>query len=207
VAKRSLKECSLLEASGELSPAARKQLYAVVSKSPAAQAELEQARTDLELLHSLPQIRIPKEEFNRIGAAIKQGVHRKLDRLARTEAAKARWKLVYYAVGSLSAAAAALVLVSALNMATREARQKRELDRVAAINKAIDHLALYADNPNQTDQTLTDVESSIGQLQAQRTLANTDSRDMTTLLDALATVPVPAPAPVNDDPSSDGDAM
>ena len=204
MAKLNLAECILLEAAGELSPPARKHLYAYIKRHPEALAQLESARAHLAALDSAPQKPLSADMMRLVPAALKACVQRRVDRLAREKQADKRWKLVYYAVTAVSAAAAVLVIVAGIYNLHVAENQKREREMMASINTAADRLAIFSDSPTQYDQDLAEVGSSIAQLQVQDATpaaAIGGSRDMTGLLEALATVP-----PQSDDDPTTGES-
>lgn len=195
----------MLEAAGELGTPARKRLYAYLKKHPEARVELEKARAELGLLASIPQDSLSPDMMRMVPAAVKRSVHRRLDRLQREKRADDRWKLTYYAVTAVSGIAALLVIVAGIYNLNLSVSQKREREKMATLNTAIDRLAIYSDGPTQYDRDIAEVNSSIAQLQSQDSAAMGDgSRDMGPLFEALVSTP---PQSDDDAPASESGAI
>jgi hypothetical protein len=183
-------DTSLLEASGELDPAARQRLMDYFERHPGAQAQFQTLKAEMELLRSLPRPRLTEEQKALYSGNIKQGIHRKLRAQEREEQSARRRRLIYTALAGISGIAAAIVIVVGVLMMHDAAMVKSQVARADRIRNAVDVLTPYEQEPNQVDDTLNDVAASIHQLQSESpTVAGIQDTDMSNLLDALATVP------------------
>src|SRR3954470_11143737 len=104
-----LKEACLLDVSGELSPAAQKELFAYISQNPNARLEYESIRRRFDRLQSLPIPEPSAEQRARIPAEIKASIRHtiKQQKLATAHPMRKHWAL------SGIAAIAAGVMVTA----------------------------------------------------------------------------------------------
>src|SRR5437763_1244821 len=100
--KLNLNEACLLEASGELGPKASEQLHAYIERHASARRELENAKTQLAMLQTIPVPELSAADRTRIASTIKQAVHKKLAKIEREEKAQQRWKLIYRAMTAVS---------------------------------------------------------------------------------------------------------
>src|SRR6476660_2710482 len=76
--KLNLRQACLLEASGELSTSARKELFDQISQDPAARQEYERVQAELALLRSLPFHEPSAADRRWIPVRIKRAIRRQL---------------------------------------------------------------------------------------------------------------------------------
>jgi hypothetical protein len=184
-------EACLLDASGELGPAARRKLLLYVRENPAALARYREILKQFEILPPADPLELSARDRREIPAQIKRNIHTILRRQLADKRAAKRLKLIRWASAGIGSAAAMVLLMAAVGFPHRAA-VVREHEQVATLNATIDRLAGLSDQPlSPYDQAVTDVEASIRQLQTESpALAVVHDRSMDNLLDALATVPV-----------------
>jgi len=178
------REACLLDASGELTPAAREELLQYLRENPAAASEYHEILETFEAARPAPQEFSARQRFEfpvQIKAAI-------AGELLRQKQAGTRARLIRYAWRGVFATAAMLALVALV----WPAAQARAHDRAqfAAINRAVDTLAAVGDLPG--DARRSEVEASIRQLETESpTLSHVYDKNLANLLEALAAMPVP----------------
>ena len=182
-----LSETCMLEASGELGESTRQRLMAHLEKHPEARQHLEQIKGQLELLRSMPKLELSDEMRKQLASSIKQGVQKKLRMMEREELARRRWKLIYRSLAGVSAAAAAVIVVAGLFVINQSIAQRREQERIAAVSRAVNDIAL-ADRTTDVDDQLADVNDSIREYQDRSSQGAVQDKDMHNLLTVLATV-------------------
>jgi hypothetical protein len=183
-----LKQTCLLDASGELTPEARKELLDRVTRDPEANNDYQNAHAALSLLSMLPIPEPSAAERRAIPLAIKQAIHAALERPVK-EARRLQSPMRY-------AMAAGLLLVVAATgwmlWAGQAAETRRHLDQFTRITASTEHLLPAGEKSNAYDLAVTDVEASIRQLETESpTLSHVYDKNMANLLDALASVPQP----------------
>jgi hypothetical protein len=206
MSKLNFQQASLLDASGELSSPARRQLMAHISANSAAQEQYQQTYENFAILQNLPFPEPSAAQRQLIPARIKHALHRALRQHSRQTMAVgypwAAWQLVRrYASTGLAMAACAAVCCTLFLLQRAHDTLLRE--QVARINAQIDRVA-GASAPWPTaggDQAITDVAASIRQLQTESpTLSDLHDKGLANLLNALAELPADAlPAPDADD--------
>ena len=182
------REACLLDASGELGPAARREFLEYIRQNPAACLEYEEIRREFELLRGLPltgQGEVSPRQRRKIPAQLKAVIERHM----REKRAIRRTKLIRYAWMSVASAAAAIAIVIGAGLPQLLHARARERDQVARIQADIDRMAVRGDQPTTYDQAVTDVEASIRQLETESpSLAEVNDRSMGNLLSTLATI-------------------
>ncbi|MCL2641453.1 MAG: hypothetical protein FWD53_11445 [Phycisphaerales bacterium] len=182
-----LSEACLLDASGELSPATQKRLYAHIAKHPAARRQFEQIQRDMAMLRSIPTMQLAEPARQKVAANIKTGIRTQWRELERDELSNRRWKLFYSSLAGMSAVAAALLLVAGVWFLMESAAQKRVQNRIWTVGRAIDGI-LWADRRTGEDDALQDIHESIDEFQNQNSALALQDRDMHKLLSTLATL-------------------
>jgi len=131
---------SLLDASGELRPSARKKLLKIASQDPMVNAQYEAAHANFDVFGSLPIPEPSAVERQEIPATIKGAIHAELQ---QQEKRAVRWRLLRrWAAGSMALAACAVFAATLLHVNhSQEAGQQAQ---VARINAMIDRMALPA---------------------------------------------------------------
>jgi hypothetical protein len=165
-----LPQTCLLDVSGELGKKAKAQLHEHVAKYPAAMIEYELVRSQFQLLRSVPRLPLDELAARRMAAAIKQGVHRELNRREHQVIMHRRWRLAYRALAGITSVAAALVIYFGVKMVQTEATRRE-------IAQAESHVQDYlsTDTTNQTDSDLDHVATQIAALEdAHLSLASQD---------------------------------
>src|SRR4051794_267484 len=111
-----LKEACLLDVSGELSPAAHKELFAYISQNPAARLEYESILRRYSRLQSLPIPEPSAEQRARIPAEIKASIRRtiKQQKLASAHPLRRHWALT-----GVAAIAAGLLVTVCIGLGLR----------------------------------------------------------------------------------------
>lgn len=204
MSKLNLKQASLLDASGELSAPARRQLMAHISQNPAAQEQYQQSCENFAILQNLPMPEPSAAQRRFIPARIKQAIHRALRQPATDASWAGRWMRVRYTLTGLALAACAAI--GCTLFLVQRAHDSRLRDQVARINAQIDRVAGVAAPwaAANGDQAITDVAASIRQLQTESpTLSAIHDRGLSNLFNALAglsTDTLSAGAPDGDDP-------
>jgi anti-sigma factor RsiW len=183
------KEACLLDASGELGPAARQALAAYLHENPDARDEYNQIRQQFDALHTAPAGLSPHQQ-RRIPIQLKSTLQHTFAQRALNKKARTRRKLIRAALAGISSAAAAVLLVATLAAAQADhSWQNRDREQIARLDAAVARFAPPRETAATYDQMLTDVEASLRQLQAgSPTLAQLHDRNMSNLLDALASV-------------------
>ena len=182
-----LKQMCLLELSGELSPAARRQLLARLANDPEASQLFETLRDQYSVLNVLPIPEPSAEERQRIPRTFKRAIRIALE--APHKSARRARMLIRYAVGGLALAACLMFAVSTWSLDQSQAR--RQESQAAGIIATIDRVTLTA-QPSKSayDQALRDVEASIRELQTESpTIASLQDNGLTNLIYALANMP------------------
>ena len=184
------KEASLLDASGELSPAARQALAAYLSENPAARLEYEDIRQQFQLLQSLPLPELARTQQTSMPARLKEKLAAAMREQARANQAATRRRLIRCAAAGITSAAAAVILVASLGAGGNVNWKYRDREQTARINSALERLAPGSESlASSYDLAVTDVEASIRQLQTESpTLAQLHDRSMGNLFDALSSV-------------------
>lgn len=167
-----LQQASLLAASGELGPKARRALEERVERDCDALIELERSKARMALLNQLPKPELTPLEKERISASLKAAVHEKLDEKFRAQmqqAAQAQtetvvtqfqaqaatsrqprhWRFIYSGLAGLSAAAAILLIVGTIWSVNQQIEQRKAESIRQAEQKLRDYLA--TDSENLTD--------------------------------------------------------
>lgn len=183
-----LQQASLMAASGELGPKARRALKERVERDCDALIELERSKARMALLRQLPQPELTALEKERISSSIKQAVRAKLDRhfaaQAQQTAAVAvissipsqpvrqsrHWRFIYSSLAGLSAAAAILLIVGTIWSVNQQIEQRRVESIRQAEQKLRDYLA--TDSENMTDFAIKRFKT---QLQAAETSISTSN--------------------------------
>jgi anti-sigma factor RsiW len=208
MSKLNLKQASLLDASGELSSPARRQLIAHISENPAAQDQYRKTSENFAILQSLPFPEPSASQRQLIPARIKHALHRALRQCEKQTATAvghlpAFWNLRRYAGAGL--ALAACIAVCGMLLLVRSSHDQRLRDQIARINSQIDRMAGAATpwSAANGDPVITDVAASIRQLQTESpTLSDLHDKGLSNLLSALAALPtdtLSAGAPDADD--------
>jgi len=172
-----LQQASLLAASGELGPKARRALEERVERDCDALIELERAKSRMAVLSQLPQHELTPLEKARMSASIKKMVYAKLDELElvrrKTDPEHKNrklgyWRFIYGGLAGLSAAAAVLVVAGTFWSVNEQIEHRR----VEAIHQAEQKLRDYlaADSENMTDFAMGRLKT---QLQAAETSITT----------------------------------
>jgi hypothetical protein len=207
MSKLNLQQASLLDASGELSSPARRQLMAHISAHPDAQEEYRQTCENFAILQELAFPEPSAAQRQLIPARIKHALHRALRQRSRQVLAIgspwAAWRLFRRYTSSGLALAACAALCCTLFLVQR-AHDSRLRAQIARINAQIDRVA-GASAPwagGGGDQAITDVAASIRQLQTESpTLSVLHDKGLVNLLNALADLPSSdLPAPDTDEP-------
>ena len=179
-----LKQTCLLDASGELTPAARKEFIKHISQDPEAYQQYESTYGAFALLGLLPIPEPSAHERRAIPAQIKKAIHAAMAGPVK-QARRARMLIRYAALTALLAAGGAIFWA----VWTNGMETDRSLDQIARIHAATER-ALPAGHASAYEQALTDVRASIRQLEMESpTLSNVYDKDLGNLLDALASVP------------------
>ncbi len=188
MAKLNLIECCILEASAELNDAARDRLHEHLAAHPRALHQFVEIQSQMNLLRSLPVVQLSPSQQRQFAAAIKTGIHRKLHAQTLEKRAARRWKFVSYALSSL-AAAAAVIVVGAVILADHSALQRTQLEKTARIERATERLALYGDQTTPYDLAITNAQASVTQIQTEgpTLVAGLDNTEMSSVLNALTT--------------------
>jgi len=181
-----LKQRSLLELSGELTPAARKDLFDEISNSPASCQEYEQVRDDFALLCMLPIPEPSAEERRSIPAQIKRSI--RAGAVRPTKRAGMGRLLVQCAASLLIAGIVGIA--AGMSWTSSEAASRHSAEQIAKINAATERLPSAAHRPGSYQVAVNDVEASIRQLETESpTLSSVYDKNLANLLDALASVP------------------
>ena len=188
----SLTETCLLDVSGELGKKAKAQLHEHMERIPKAYLEHELIRGQLDLLRSIPKPQMTDEQRRRMASTIKQGVHRKLRQIERTQIAAKRWRIVYHAMAGVSALAACLVITTGIFLVQNHVVQERRV----AVARAEQNVREYLQSGpgNMTDYAYNNLNHEI-QLAADN--QSTHREDPATaelkLLEALDSISAHAP--------------
>jgi hypothetical protein len=180
-----LKQKCLLELSGELPPAARKELIHQISNDPEACNTYESVRENYSLLDFLPFVEPSAAERRAIPATIKQLVHGELMR----PAIQARRGRLLIRCAAMITIVAMIGTVAWGMVNAQRGQSKHYADQMARITAATDRLAA-AHKPGAYELAINDLAASIRQLETESpTLSDVYDRNLGNLLDALASVP------------------
>ncbi|HUO08865.1 MAG TPA: hypothetical protein VM008_11230 [Phycisphaerae bacterium] len=195
--KLTLTECCMLEVSGELGSDASTRLHRYLSMHPRAQREYDRIKTQFDALRSLPPIELSAANRSAIASNIKRAVRVKLEARERVETSRRRWQIASYLMRISATAAAAVIVLGALFTIQQAAMQRKQMERMARIDKATETLAAYSDRTTQDEQELSDIQTSVAQLKSEgaATIADVDNREMVSVLNVLAVVPADDPDP------------
>jgi hypothetical protein len=184
MSRLSLSETCLLDVSGELGRKAKVQLQEHVAKYPAALLEYELTRSQFELLRSMPKVELDEVSRQRIGEAIKRGIHEKLRQRERDARARKLRKIMYHAMAGVSGIAAVLVIAFSIKMTRAEAERREVALAASHINEY-----LSTDSTNQTDADLNDVAMQVSALEnTQVSLATPESGSLQAVSDLINNV-------------------
>jgi hypothetical protein len=189
MSRLNLKQASLLDASGELGEAARRQLHLRMMEDSQARQERQAAEESMALLRSLPIPEPSAAERQEIPRRIKHAIYEALQEQAAADHPPT-WSMRLRTTQRFARAialAACVTIVAGLVFAGWTVQRKR----VAGINAMIDRVSLLSNSPATSyEQKVTDVEASIRQLQSESpTLSYLSDSGMKNLLITLAAEP------------------
>jgi len=196
--KLNLTECCMLEVSGELGDDASTRLHRYLSMHPRAQHEYDMIKSQFDAVRSLPHVELSAADRSTVASRIKGAVRAKLVAHERAQVAQRRWKIASYLMRVSATAAAAVIVLCALFAIQQSVLQKKQMERMARIDKAVETLGAYSNDPSQDEQDITNIQASVQRLNSESatTVADVDNREMVSVINALAIVPA-------DDPDAD----
>jgi anti-sigma factor RsiW len=183
------KEACLLDASGELGPAARHALGAYLRENPEVRHEYHEICKQFELLKRLPPAELSAEQRAEIPAQLKATLQAAFRQQKHVKQAAMRRKLIRSALAGVASAAAAVVVVAALGGMGDRSWQAREREQLTRMESALARFIPAKDAvATSYDQAVTDMQASIRQLETDSpTLAQLHDRNMGDLLNVLST--------------------
>jgi anti-sigma factor RsiW len=196
--KLNLTECCMLDVSGELGDEASARLHRYLSMHPRAQREYDALKSQFDRVRSIPHVELSAAERVAVSSRIKGAVRAKLLAHEKAQAAQRRWKIATYLIKATSVAAAGVVVIGALVAIEQSAKQRKQIERMAKIDRATETLAAYSDTTNSDEQQITNLQDSVARLQTESasTVADIDNHEMASVLNVLAVIPA-------DDPDTD----
>ena len=196
--KLNLTECCMLEVSGELGDDASSRLRRYLSMHPRAQREYEALKAQFDKVRSIPHVELSAAERVAFSSKVKGAVRAKLLAHEKAQASQRRWKIASYFLRVTSVAAAAILVVGAIVALEQSARQRKQYERMARIDRATETLAAYTDTTNQDEQQISNLQDSVARLNSESasTVADIDNHEMASVLNVLAVIPA-------DDPDTD----
>ena len=196
--KLNLTECCMLDVSGELGDDASARLHRYLSMHPRAQREYDALKAQFDKVRSIPHVELSAAQRVAVSSKLKGAVRAKLLAHERAQASQRRWKIASYLVRVTSVAAAAILVVGAIVAIEQSAKQRKQYERMARIDRATETLAAYTDTTNQDEQQISDLQDSVARLNTESasTVGDIDNHEMASVLNVLAVIPA-------DDPDTD----
>ncbi|MGN6368584.1 MAG: hypothetical protein ACTHN5_10015 [Phycisphaerae bacterium] len=193
--KLNLTECCMLEISGELGAQASARLHRYLSMHPRARREYDMLKAQFAKVRSIPHVELSAAERVAVSTQLKAAVRNKLLANERARAAQRRWKIASYLLRGGSIAAAAVLVVGAAISLDQTARQRKQIERMARIDRATETLAAYSDTTSQDEQEISQLQDSVARLKTESatTVPDIDNHEMASVLNVLAMIPADDP--------------